>query len=112
MRLSRKSSLKGCCRELPGGARQQRRVRRSSFCEQCVEAAVGTTGATVISLRLFKPKKDPAVRPDQSRVVPRSVTSLFTGAFFVLLLLRSQQGTFREECVKQSGNTYFLRPCM
>ena len=114
MRWSRKSSPKGCSRELSVGARQWQRVRWSSFCEQCVELAVGTTGATVTSLRLFKPRKGSAVRPDQNRVVPRNVLRpCLIGAFFLYHFPpkpRSQWGKFREEFAKQSGNTYFCVP--
>ena len=85
-RLSGKSSLKGSFRELPVGARHQRIFRGNTFRKRCAELAVGTTGATVTSLRLFKPSKDASVRKNQNRVVPREFTPLFIRGVFLLVV--------------------------
>ena len=80
MRLSRKSSRNEGCRELPGGARQCRESDEVHSVSSVLNLAVGTTGATVTSLRLFRPcglppgcevNKAYSAKNMRSRVVPR-----------------------------------------
>ena len=62
-----------------GNSRRSGEVHSAS---SVLKPSVGTTGATVTSLRLFKPSKGPAVRQDQNRVVPRRFyVPVYAGTF-------------------------------
>ena len=56
------------CRLVQDNSRKSHEVHSaSSVLNGAGDAQVGATGATVISLRLFRPSKDPAVRQDQKQ---------------------------------------------
>ena len=85
MRLSGKSSREKGFRELPGGARQQRNIPSEvHFASSVLKIAVGTTGATVTSLRLLSLLRSRPAGRYESRVVPRSfLRPCFYGVFFI-----------------------------
>ena len=56
------------CRSVQDNSRRSHEVHSaSSVLNRAGDRQVGATGATVTSLRLFKPSKDPAVRQDQKQ---------------------------------------------
>ena len=71
MRLSRTSSRKKSFRELPGGARQQSYSGEIPSASSVLNLTVGTTGATVTSLRLLSLSRLRLQGRGKSRVVPR-----------------------------------------
>ena len=83
-RLSRKSSQKGCHRELPVGARQWLRIWWSSFCELCVEGFSRHNGCDRYIAKAFQAWEGSVRKGGSKQSGTAYFTSLFIGGVFYL----------------------------